>query len=108
MWRLFTAAPPRAIVVGLAGVPALSFAYALGYLAVDRLMGTAVPSVPISSWTIAATGVIASVFLALFVLQATILQQTRSRWLAALRVHASNGFYVDVLLRRSLAARIAS
>jgi hypothetical protein len=101
-WRVFEIGTRRAAIVGLIGMSGLSLAYAASYLAVDQVVGPSIATIspPQPAWAL--TGVVALAFCLLFVLHATSLKRQRPKWLDALRVHAANGFYIDVIYRQVL------
>ncbi|MFT7638588.1 MAG: NAD(P)H-quinone oxidoreductase subunit 5 [Pirellulaceae bacterium] len=99
-WRLFTLESSRAAVVGLVGVAGLCLAYVGSYLAVDYCLST---STPVVQFPLAARLVFFSIALAFFVLFAlhtVLLRPVQPAWLAPLRVHAANGFYIDAIYHR--------
>jgi hypothetical protein len=84
----------------LLSLVALCVIYMGGYMAVGAVLGGAVPSVGVPSAALAVNAAIALAFCGLLALHFTIVRQGQPRWLDALRVHASSGFYVDALYRR--------
>ena len=100
-WRLFTLGEMRTMFVGVAGASALCLAYVGSYLAVRHLVGSnvAVPSLsPIAQFVF--IGVALS-FCVLFALHVCVFRQLSPQWLAPIRVHAANGFYVDAICHRT-------
>lgn len=95
-------ASDRAWVIGVAvaSTAGLLVAYALGYLVVDRLIGSRTAAVTTGPlvWMIA--GIVLLGFGGLFVLNQMLAGQRRSPKLDAFYVHASNGFYIDGAARR--------
>jgi len=100
-WRLFTIGQRRTALVGLAGVIGLCLVYVTSYLAVDRLLAATTPAVHLSATAYGVLLVIAAAFYLLFVLHAALLRKHQPGWLAALRVHATNGFYIDAMYHRA-------
>ncbi len=99
-WRVRTAA------VVITGV--LAFAYGCSFLVVDQMVRSnpAIADPSISTGGIAA--VIGIGFGLLFMLQRLLLSSKAPSWLPALYVHASNGFYVDALIRRMVGGLASS
>ena len=99
-WRLFTLESRRTTAVGLAGVTGLCVAYVGSYLAVDHWLAASLPVVhlPPAAW-LAFFGVALS-FCCMFALHTLVLRPIQPTWLAPLRVHAANGFYIDAIYHR--------
>ena len=99
-WRVLRTGARPNVIGGLLSLAALCVIYMGGYMAVTAVLGSAVPSAGFSSAAIAVNVAIALAFGGLLALHFTILRQGQPRWLEALRVHASSGFYVDAIYRR--------
>ncbi len=99
-WRLFMLGERKTAFVALAGVIGLCLVYVAGYLAVDHLLAATNPVVHLSTTAYWALIGIAAAFCLLFGLHAVLLRKHQPGWLAALRVHASNEFYVDAMYHR--------
>ena len=99
-WRLMGRGEPRTTLIGLAGVIGLCVVYVASYRAVDYLLVTATPPVVFTTAAYWVMLGIATAFGVLFALHAALLRQHQPEWLMALRVHATNGFYVDTLYHR--------
>jgi NAD(P)H-quinone oxidoreductase subunit 5 len=84
--------------VAVAGL--LSGVYVASYLGVDRLIGASVPQRPLGGWEVGVSAVFFVAFLGLFLLPLKWAAGPPSRWLQALYVHTSNGFYLEPALRR--------
>lgn len=103
-WRLLTLGDPSTALIGTAGITGLCLAYIACYVAVDHLLASTVSPVGPSS---APPLVIAGIFVAFSLLFALPVVSNRRRLpdrLAAFRVHAANGFYVDAVYRRLFAS----
>ncbi len=99
-WRIMTSGTLRDVALGFATSGILSSLYVISYLAVDRCLVGSTPSVAMLSSTWVAMGIAGIAFGMLFVLQATLARDHQPDWLKSLYVHASNGFYVDTVIRR--------
>jgi NAD(P)H-quinone oxidoreductase subunit 5 len=99
-WRVLRAGTAPNVIGGLLSLAALCVIYMGGYMAVGAVLGGSVPSIGISSAALAVNAAIAIAFCGLLALHFTIIRKGQPRWLDALRVHASSGFYVDSLYRR--------
>lgn len=99
-WRLFTIGNQAAALYGLVGTGVLSLSYLGGYFAISYMMPASLPStLPMNSFPLAGVGISLG-FVLLFLLQIILRTRRNSDWINALRVHASNGFYVDAMYRR--------
>lgn len=104
-WRIFTAGRPQAAVMGVLGLCALSFLYVTSYAAVDRLVSPVTPQLilgPVVQFVLAAA------FVLLAVLHVVLIREVRPTWLAPLRVHAANGFYIDAVYQRLFSSLVNS
>lgn len=99
-WRLL--ASGRSVTVGIAtfGFLALFVAYVGSYSSVNSLVASSTATIPVSPMLSFLTFDIALAFVALLVLHLAVFQNSPPAWLEGLRVHASNGFYVDAFLTR--------
>lgn len=104
--QLLSIGKPTAQLTGLAGIAGLSLIYLAGYLAVDYWVASSIPSHVITPSLSLVTTVVAAAIIAVFGLQLMISQQLNTNWLASLRIHAANGFYVDAIYRRTIPAVI--
>ena len=82
------------------GIAGLSTAYAASFFLVDRLIANSVPSQAVGSSALVVAIVLTFAFAILFGTHAIIVGRATNPWLAALRVHACNGFYIDAICRR--------
>lgn len=103
-WRLFTLGEPSKMFFGLASIAGLCFAYVASFLAVDYLVGPSIADVYLSSTLRFVFFDVAIVFCVLFALHVIVIQRLPLSWLAPLRVHASNGFYIDAIYYRIFAS----
>lgn len=80
----------------------VAVAYALGYLAMDRIVASSSSphTVAPSTLDFAVMGFVALGFIGVFALQALSGPLAQRRWVQALYVHAMNGFYIDIPARR--------
>jgi len=81
----------------------LSVAYAAAYSAVDHTISSSLPAAGLSLAAPVIGVLIFAGFAALWALQSLATAQTPPAWLRSLYVHASNGFYIESLLRRLIA-----
>ena len=81
-------------------IAGLSSVYAVSYLAVDSWIKPSLPTPVASPYAIALFAVVALAFIGLFMLQALTQRPQPPAWLAKLRVHAMNGFYLDAFTDR--------
>ncbi|REK07219.1 MAG: hypothetical protein DWQ37_21600 [Planctomycetota bacterium] len=93
----------RITAFGIGAAVVLAGLYVAACQSMGLLIGTRVPDFLPGPAGVAAAAAVASVFFALFVLQATIASGATRQWLEAMYVHALNGFYADAILRRVLA-----
>ena len=99
-WRLLSFGNQKAALVGAIGVLLLSSSYVAGYLVVAWLLGPMIPTIMLSPSMQFVLFDIALAFCLLFGLHLVIVQRLKPSWLEAFRVHASNGFYLDVIYQR--------
>jgi NAD(P)H-quinone oxidoreductase subunit 5 len=78
----------------------LCFAYAIGFVVVDKTVAASLPSAttPGVMWLVAA--VVSGGFVGIFLLQTRLASGRKPEWLNTLYIHASNGFYIENTLRR--------
>ncbi len=103
LMRVFAKDSGVALAAGLATAFALTFVYSASFFAIDRFLGGSITRFERSSPDTAAmlvTAVVGFGFVVLFTLQQWMLRARRFPMLDALYVHASNGFYVDSVIRR--------
>ncbi|QDT07375.1 NADH-quinone oxidoreductase subunit L [Rubripirellula lacrimiformis] len=74
--------------------------YAAGFAAVGHLIAGAVPTVPLHLGNAIAMAAVAIPFLGIFALQRSVTSANPPAWLKPAYVHASNGFYVEQIVRR--------
>lgn len=89
------------------GIASLCTFYMVSYLAIDKVLAGAVPTMGLPQTALIVNVAIALAFCVLLALHAAVRQSGHSRIVDAFRVHAANGFYVDALYRR-LANALAS
>ena len=84
--------------VAMAGL--LCVAYSVSFVAVDKLVGANLSSgvAPQLSWIVA--GIVLVGFIGMFVLQTLLVHGYENKTLHKWHIHASNGFYVESILRR--------
>lgn len=97
--RIAAAGDAAALGVGFAGTQALSLTYAASFKAVDMMLQPTVPVASPVSGSLLLTTVLLAAFTALVGLHLA-LANGRSERLAALRVHALNGFYAETVVRK--------
>ena len=83
-------------------------AYLLSYLVIDKLVSPALPATNLLATSWLASAVVIGIFAVLFVLHLTLARNRRSAWMSAFYVHASNGFYLDVITRRVIPIAVPS
>jgi len=98
---------PRLIISGIAISAGLCFVYAVCWLAIDNLVWTGVTRpesvLKPGSWAATLTVIVlATTFLALFMLEMLAGSSRQPQWIRNLYVHVSNGFYVEAVARRLL------
>ncbi|MEM9364365.1 MAG: proton-conducting transporter membrane subunit [Planctomycetota bacterium] len=86
----------RASLIGLL----LMIGYLASYRLIDFVVAGDVGALAITGSMWAATGIVLVGFGALFAFHRLLASETRPRWLINLHVHASNGFYLEALVRR--------
>ncbi|TWU04452.1 proton-conducting transporter transmembrane domain-containing protein [Stieleria varia] len=82
---------------------ALCTAYTCSFVAVDQVISASIPSSNTAQIPWAVSGIILVGFLAVFGLQATVTGKSQAKWISKWHVHASNGFYMESIVRRLLA-----
>lgn len=103
-WRLFTLGDRHTAVIGAAGITGLCLAYIACYVAVDRLLASTASAVgPSSVHPLVIAGIVVG-FGLLFALPVALNRRRLPDRLAAFRVHAANGFYVDAVYHRLFAS----
>ena len=103
-WRMLSLGRRDTTLLAIAGMTGLCLTYAGGYVFVRHLLQPTVAAPQLSptvQWVF--VGIAAS-FCLLLILHTLIRGQVKSDWLAALRVHAVNGFYIDNLYHRVFAS----
>ncbi|TWU13889.1 NADH-quinone oxidoreductase subunit L [Symmachiella macrocystis] len=90
----------RFVIPGLAMTTLFIAAYLGSFTAIDALVAENVRSLPMVLSSQSLMFIIAIAYMALFVLDLTAYRRQQSKWLRALYVHSSNGFYVDILWRQ--------
>lgn len=98
--RIFSVRERFAPVVGMVGVTALCAAYMASYLAVDHLLADAVPAIYLSATTQLLLLLLALPFGLLLILHTSVARSETWAALEPIRVHASNGFYIDAVYDR--------
>jgi NAD(P)H-quinone oxidoreductase subunit 5 len=101
-WQVLSLGTRPTLIAGLVGVGSLFLLYVASYLAIDAVLAGSVPKIGLPTTALILNGFIAVAFCTLFGLRMLIARQQVPRWLAALRVHAASGFYVDAASRRVL------
>ncbi len=102
-WQVLTSGYRQTAIIGLTGIAGLCLVYVIGYAWVDHLLRPNMPKIdfpPASRFVLAG---IATGFALLFLLHIALRRSGRSAWLAPLRVHANNGFYIDASFHRIIA-----
>jgi NAD(P)H-quinone oxidoreductase subunit 5 len=108
LWNLLAAQKLRPILLGLATMVGLSVLYVAAYLGIDTVVSPSVPAVVVGSWITTPMLLIATAFASLFALQSLLTVGSKGAWREALYVHASNGFYIDVIVRRAFGSLASS
>lgn len=106
-WRIFLLGDRKASLGGIVGISLLSLGYVVSYFAIDQLLRASLPAKPLMNFTPQLAFGIAGGFTLLFALQQIQKRYELSHWMAALRVHAANGFYVDALYRRVFPSQVS-
>lgn len=107
LWQAFASGSWRVALQGIALAALVSWVYLGGWLAIDHLTGSSAShksAVP-SPLDFAVVGLVATGFIAVFLLQAIAGRFSHLPAIRALYVHAANGFYLDIPPRR-LTARV--
>jgi len=96
------------IVTSVSVTAALSFGYTICFTVVDKIVAPGLPTsiAILSPWLIATVVLLG--FASLFVLQAILRTSQPPRWVQTLYVHASNGFYLDAVVRRVFGSLVSS
>jgi NAD(P)H-quinone oxidoreductase subunit 5 len=103
-WRLLSIGWAETGPLAFVGITGLCFSYIASYVAVDYLVGVSLSAVGRSlNWQMLSAAVL-TVFAVLFALHTKLIRTDSLTALAALRVHAGNGFYVDALYHRIFAS----
>jgi NAD(P)H-quinone oxidoreductase subunit 5 len=102
LWRSFAAGPWRLALRGLGGAMLVCTAYAAAFRVIDGVVAESVAHarLPLTAWDIAIIATVAAGLLSVFALQVAVAANWQARWLQALYVHASNGFYIDIFAHR--------
>ena len=80
----------------------LSFVYVASFIAVDKLIAASVPAYAVPAQSGLLTGLLLAGFAALFWLHIQVTSAKRPAWLDGFYVHATNGFYIENMVRRLL------
>lgn len=106
--RLISFGRFASIALAAVGVMGLCLAYACSYAAIDVLLAPTIATItPVESTGLLIV-LIAVAFCLLLVLHALLRWRVPSESLAALRVHALNGFYVEAMFHRAFAGLVRS
>lgn len=108
LWRLFSSRRGSVGIAGALTTMLLAWAYAGSYLIVDRIV-TANPAAvhpDLSTWAVSIVAGLGFGFL--FALQSLLVRRKVPAWLAGFYVHASNGFYLDAIMRRMFGGALSS
>jgi NAD(P)H-quinone oxidoreductase subunit 5 len=104
-WQSLALGNRKATLVVVAGIAGLCLTYVVSYVLIDRLLRPTTPAIDFpASWNLVAAVIVAA-FALLVGFSLTVSRSIRPEWLAPLRVHAANGFYVDALFQRAFASR---
>jgi len=98
----------RSSLTAIASAPVLACLYLAGYCGVDLLIGSGLPETAFGSLTNIATIGVGLVFCGLLAFQVCLSFEKGRRLLAPLQLHATNGFYVDVILRRTFGPLVST
>ena len=99
-WRLILQAERQTITIAAAGVSILSLAYLACYSAISALVTPSAATIEVSAAMQFVMLDVSLAFAALFVLHIALRKGHAPQWLEPLRIHASNGFYIDAVYRR--------
>ncbi|MGE0760566.1 MAG: proton-conducting transporter membrane subunit [Pirellulaceae bacterium] len=99
-WPVFSFGRRSTTLVGIVGIVGMSLAYVVSYLLIDRWLHPVLPAVAFPASSLFVAVGIAVLFALLFVLHVILKRGLRLKWLAPLRIHAVNGFYVDAMFHR--------
>ena len=100
LWDVTKLRSSWAVVSGVAVVPVLALLYVAGFVCVNAVVAGNLPAVSNPWFAAVAFPSVVFAFGALFFAQWLLASERGREWLAPMYVHASNGFYVDVVLRR--------
>lgn len=99
LWHSFAQSRTTIWQAGVLATPLLFLVYLSGYAAVNWLTATSIVTAaaglsPIAMWSLGA------LFILVFLAGLALIQQKQSAMAAAVRIHASNGFYIDDFVHR--------
>jgi NAD(P)H-quinone oxidoreductase subunit 5 len=102
LWHALTLGSWRLTLRGLAAALGVTALYFSSYAVMDRLLAKSVSHqfIDISLVYVAVLAFAGTGFVALFALQAAARWRSASPLMAAIYVHATNGFYLDIPARR--------
>lgn len=101
-WRVVSLGRLPIMMVAFSGMLGLSLAYAGGYVLVHQLLHPTAGSAASAGLGQVVSVAIATAFGLLFAFQALLQNSVQPQWLAPLRIHAANAFYVPALYQRLL------
>ncbi len=91
----------KLLIRSLATAAAMCFVYAIGFVAVDRLIAPSLPSPAAQTGTWLVLAVVPSGFAGLFLLHMQLSSERTSELLNQWYIHASNGFYLEQTWHRA-------
>jgi NAD(P)H-quinone oxidoreductase subunit 5 len=102
IWNAIATGSWRIAAMGLGAAFLASWSYLGAWLAIDTLVAPALPlqSNPLSAIDLIAASVVAVGFASVFILQAVADRFAHLGFVRGLYVHAANGFYLDIPVRR--------
>lgn len=105
LMRVFASGRVATIGRGIAVTTGLVALYSVSFLVVDKIVSPSIApafatNIAVGGWIVAA--VVVGCFAAMFILHLGLANSNRSRLKDALYVHASNGFYIDSMVRRAI------
>lgn len=100
LWESMATLAGRSTAGLLAAASGVVALYLGGYLIVSQVVGECVAKLPAGLAVSVSTGIVIALFAGLVLLQVLLASKRQHGWLAALQVHAANGFYVDAATRR--------
>lgn len=103
-WQLLSLGSRQTTGIALAGIAGLCLAYVASFVLIDHLVLPTKPTIVFPAGANLVLVAIAAAFALLFVLNAVLSRTARPAWLAAFRVHAVNGFYIDAVYHRVFAS----